>query len=178
MKRVYRDKPFFVRLTIPGHALPEKGLQRQNGVGPLVSSEEQRPLLVPRFNRLLIGCQPLVWFLYRFTQSLVRASGETFRRRVFDALEDTSDASLLSELFCRRPALPSPTSLPRRSPRTDPPVVCPGFELERFVQDSCARCLGGYEGHMSPRRTDSSTTTGLMATFDRIFGRVRFKPSV
>ena len=36
---------------IPGHALHEKGLQRQKGVGPLVSSQEQRALLVPRFNR-------------------------------------------------------------------------------------------------------------------------------
>ena len=36
---------------ILGHALHEKGLQRQKGVGPLVSSQEQRALLVPRFNR-------------------------------------------------------------------------------------------------------------------------------
>ena len=37
---------------IPGHALYEKGLQRQKGVGPLVSSQEQRALLVSRLNRL------------------------------------------------------------------------------------------------------------------------------
>ena len=36
---------------IPGHALHEKGLQRQKSVGPLVSSQEQRALLVPRLNR-------------------------------------------------------------------------------------------------------------------------------
>ena len=34
----------------PGHALREKGLQRQKGVGPLVSSKEQRALLVPLVN--------------------------------------------------------------------------------------------------------------------------------
>ena len=35
---------------IPGHALHEKGLQRQ-GDGPLVSSQEERALLVPLINR-------------------------------------------------------------------------------------------------------------------------------
>ena len=33
---------------VPGHALHEKGLQRQKGVGLLVSSQEQRALFVPR----------------------------------------------------------------------------------------------------------------------------------
>ena len=42
MKKVYK---------VPGHALHEKGLQRQKGVGPLVSSQEQRALLVPVINR-------------------------------------------------------------------------------------------------------------------------------
>ena len=36
---------------IPGHALHEKGLQRQKGVVPLVGSLEQRALLVPVINR-------------------------------------------------------------------------------------------------------------------------------
>ena len=36
---------------IPGHALHEKGLQRQIGVGPLVGSQEERALLVPLKNR-------------------------------------------------------------------------------------------------------------------------------
>ena len=35
----------------PGHALHEKGLQRQKGVVPLVGSQEQRALLVPPINR-------------------------------------------------------------------------------------------------------------------------------
>ena len=35
----------------PGHALHEKGLQRQIGGGTLVSSHEQRALFVPRLNR-------------------------------------------------------------------------------------------------------------------------------
>ena len=41
--------PWCVR--VPGHALHEKGLQRQKGVGPLVSSQEERALLVPVINR-------------------------------------------------------------------------------------------------------------------------------
>ena len=36
---------------IPGHALHEKGLQRQIGVGTLVSSQERRALAVPLINR-------------------------------------------------------------------------------------------------------------------------------
>ena len=37
---------------IPGHALHEKGLQRQIGVVTLVSSQERRALAVPLVNRL------------------------------------------------------------------------------------------------------------------------------
>ena len=37
--------------TFPGHALHEKGLQRQIGVGTLVSSQERRALAVPLINR-------------------------------------------------------------------------------------------------------------------------------
>ena len=114
---------------VPGYALREKGLQRQKGAGPLVSSQEHRALLVPRINRLSTGCQPLVWFPHRGLNgiSFVRASGETFRRRVFDALGDTRDACLLGQLLCLCPAQPSPTPLPLRAPRPDPPMVCPGF---------------------------------------------------
>ena len=63
----------------------------------------------------------------------VRSSGENFRRRVFDASEGTGDACLLGEMFCRRPVLPCPAPPPRRAPRLDPPVVCPGFGLGRYT---------------------------------------------
>ena len=39
------------RNYIPGHALHEKGLQKQKGVVPLVGSQEQRAPLVPLINR-------------------------------------------------------------------------------------------------------------------------------
>ena len=65
--------------------------------------------------------------------SLVRASGETFRRRVFDALEGTREACPLGEQFCWHPVLPDPAPPPRRAPRPDPPVVCPGFGFDKFA---------------------------------------------
>ena len=52
---------------IPGHAVHEKGLQRQIGVGTLVSSQKERALLVPVINRLSTAGQPRVLFLHRLT---------------------------------------------------------------------------------------------------------------
>ena len=47
------------RTKIPGCALHEKGLHRQKSVGPLVSSQEQRALLVPAIHRGSTGrCVP------------------------------------------------------------------------------------------------------------------------
>ena len=48
--RVQRAKPL-KWIKIPGHVLHEKGSQRQKGAGLLVSSQEQRALLVPLINR-------------------------------------------------------------------------------------------------------------------------------
>ena len=41
----------FVSPWVPGHALHEKGLQRQIGVGTLVNSQQRRALAVPVINR-------------------------------------------------------------------------------------------------------------------------------
>ena len=41
----------YIYIYIPGHALHEKGLQRQKGASPLVSSQERRALAVPLINR-------------------------------------------------------------------------------------------------------------------------------
>ena len=54
-------------LIIPGHALHEKGLLRQENVGPLVSSQGKRALAVPVINRLSTAGQPLILFLRRLT---------------------------------------------------------------------------------------------------------------
>ena len=44
----------------PGHALHEKGLQRQIGVGTLVNSQQRRALAVPVTNRWSTAGHPLV----------------------------------------------------------------------------------------------------------------------
>ena len=38
-------------IVIPGHALHEKGLQSQLGVGTMISNEERRAAVVPQINR-------------------------------------------------------------------------------------------------------------------------------
>ena len=200
------DKPLFNRLStgrcvlpsIPGHALHGKGLQRQIGVGTLVSIQERRALLVPLINRwstarfvppsvyigfpsfvplgpegnssivwrvsgaffsgravLSVSCAarprpappsrrdpprttdlPVVCQVLDSTDlhrlSLVRASGEAFRTRVFDALEGTRDGCVLREQTRRRPILPGPPrpAAPACAARPDPPVVCPGFGFD------------------------------------------------
>ena len=81
--------------------------------------------LEPVVNRRF--CSPIG--LHRI--SLVRASGETFRRRFFDALEGARKDCPLGEQFCWHPVLPDPAPPPRRAPRREPPVVCLGFGLDR-----------------------------------------------
>ena len=44
----------------PEHALHEKGLQGQIGVGPLFSSQEERPFLALLINRGLIANKPQI----------------------------------------------------------------------------------------------------------------------
>ena len=55
------------RIEIPGHAMHEKGLQRQIAVGTLFNSQQRRALAVPRLNRWSTAGQPLVLFRHRFT---------------------------------------------------------------------------------------------------------------
>ena len=50
-----------------GHALLEKGLQRQMGDGTLVRSQERRTSVVPWTNQLPTGHQSRVVFRHRFT---------------------------------------------------------------------------------------------------------------
>ena len=99
----------------------EKGLQRQKSVGPLVSSQEERALPVPVINRGSTADFVPAFGLHRI--SLVRASGEAFRRRVFDALEGTRDSCLLGDQFCWHPVLPDPA--PPSAGRPDP--NCPWY---------------------------------------------------
>ena len=101
------------------------GLQRQKGDGPLVSSQEQKTLLVPVINRLSTAYQPLVnrsWCssIGLITISIVRAFGKTSRKR-FCISDAWGGTSLLGEMFCRRSVLPGATPPPRRiAVRLDP----------------------------------------------------------
>ena len=54
------------RRRIPGHALHEKGLQRQISVRTLDSNHERRAVVVPEINRGYTAGQPRVLFLHRF----------------------------------------------------------------------------------------------------------------
>ena len=78
--------------------------------------------------------------------SLVRASGETFKRRVFDALESAGKDCSLGEQFCWQTVLPDPTPPPRRAPRRDPPVVCPGFGFDKYLCDVAFRHIRLHYG--------------------------------
>ena len=118
MKRVYKDR---------------------KGVGPLASSQEQGALLVLLIN----GDEPRVKrgfcsFIGLNRISLVCASG-MFKRRVFDALESTSEACLVDGHFCLHPVLPDPAPPLRHAPRPDRPVVCPGFGLDKFPDMPCMK---------------------------------------
>ena len=81
-----------MQYCIPGHALHEKGLQRQIAVGTLVNSQQRRALAVPQLNRWSTVGQPLVnrtfcssTVLHRI--SFVRACEEMFRTVVYGTLE-------------------------------------------------------------------------------------------
>ena len=128
---------------IPGHALHEKGLQRQISVGYIGLQPGMksgcRPADKPLINRGLCSSNGL------HRNSLVRASEEIpghpwdekglqmFRTVVFDALEGTRDGCVLREQTCRRPILPGPPrpDAPLCAARPDPPVVCPDFGFDR-----------------------------------------------
>ena len=131
---------------IPGHALHEKGLQRQKGGGPLVGSQEQRALLVPLLNRLSTArCAPEFGLL---GISPVRASGGTFIRRFFDALGCMRDACLLGDLFRRRPVLPGPGPPLRHgmSEFLDSTINVPGYTShEKGLQRQHRRRYSGQQ---------------------------------
>ena len=116
---------------IPGHALREKGLQRQKSVESTGqqpgTKSASRPADKPVTHRLSTGGFVPAFGLHRV--SLVRASGRTFRRRVLDSLEGARNACLLGELFCRRQSCPTP---PRRpAVRSDPTRGMLGFWIRQ-----------------------------------------------
>ena len=100
-----------------------KRVYRDKGIGPLISSQERRAAVVPLTNRLSNADFSSIG-LHRI--SLVRASEETFRTCVPNALDGTRDSCFLGGPIRRRPVLPG--SVPPRRPavgRPDP--TCSGM---------------------------------------------------
>ena len=134
---------FWTRQVIPGHALHEKGLQRQIADGTLVSSKERRALLVPRINRGQTADEPRFkwWSTAGFVPPLIyigfplfvlaKSRSEqlfTVPWRAIGTVGSRADRNV-GTLFC--PA--SPRLAVRCAPcRPDPPVVCPGFGFDRL----------------------------------------------
>ena len=126
-----------VAACIPGHALHEMGLKKQQGDSPLVSSQERRAAVVPRIHPFSNAGPTRAWFPHRFTLDFacsrfwrdvqdmcVRCHGG-YEGRLSPGRTDRSAS---------RPARPCPAPPRRARPRPDPPVVCPGFGFDRYTQ--------------------------------------------
>ena len=77
--------------------------------------------------------------------SLVRASGETLKRRFCDPLEGTRDLCFLAEQVYWHPTLPDPARPFRRAPRPDPPMVCQGFGFDRLEREIASTMLANLQ---------------------------------
>ena len=95
-------------LPIPRHALHEKGLQKQIGVGPSASSSEQRAFFVPRINRGSMVVNRFLSSIGLHRLSFARASEGSSRRVVYDSLESKKDHFFLAN----RPASAPPRLIP------------------------------------------------------------------
>ena len=116
-------------ILFPGHALHEKGLQRQIGVGTLVSSQERRALAVPLINRGSTAdfVPPSVYIGLRLFVLPKRHPGQCLR---FAGGQETGLSPGRIGPTASSPTQPRPPSPPRRAPpRPDPTVVCLGFRL-------------------------------------------------
>ena len=103
------------RICLARKGFTETKMRRSNGQQPERKSTS-RPGDKPRINRGSTADFVPAFGLHRM--SVVRASGEAFRRRVFDALEGTKDSCLPGDQFCWHPVLPDPA--PPSAGRPDP----------------------------------------------------------
>ena len=117
--RLDPTRPWYVRV-FPGHTLHEKGLQRQEGVGPLVSSQEQRALLVPRLNRGLTAgfVPPSVYIRFRLFVLLgKRRDVSSMLWRVRGKLVSWADSSVGIQSCPTPPRHPAVLTTPVKRPR-------------------------------------------------------------
>ena len=129
-----------------------KGLQNQKGVGPLVSSQKRRARFVSRINRSsnAVFVPPSVYIRTRLFEL---PNTYTFRTGVFDALGVSESVVLWADrsvrvTFCQVPPHPA-ASLRCAPPRFDPPVVSPGYGLDRF-EDAPEGFQGGFKPNPKP----------------------------
>ena len=123
---LHREKYIFPDMPCMSRVYKDKA-----NVGALVSSQERGALAVPRINPgSTAGFVPLsVYIGFRLFVLLKRYSEQLssvprgLEVQLFLGRTDPSASRL---------ARPRPAPLPRRAPpRPDPPVVCPGFGLDR-----------------------------------------------
>ena len=159
---------------VPGHALYEKGLQRQIGVGTLVSSQERRGLAVPSTNRGSTAGQPLVnrgfsssVGLHRI--SFVRASEET--SRTVSSIRWRARGRVVSwpDRPDGVPSYPAPTPLaaPPCAAPTRPARSVSGFWIRQVYQirrSSCAQC-NSAPGKIGGQRLGLSLGQKIVSTF-------------
>ena len=139
------------------------------GVGTLVSSQEERALLVPVINRLSTGrcVPPSVYIGFRLFVLPKRRPGHCLR---FAGGQEGGLSPGRIDPTASRPTQPRTPSPPRRASRPDPPVVCPDFGFDKFkyeldfscfrrdVQDSVFDPLEGKRVGLSPGRIDPTAS--------------------
>ena len=80
-------------------------------------------------------------------------------QRFCNSLKGKREAWFLGDQFRWHPVLPDPAR-PRRAPRHDPPVVCPGFGLDKFPD-----ILGIKMFAKTIRRRGTSLHPGMKSAF-------------
>ena len=122
-------------ISFPGHALHEKDLQRQKGDSPLVSSQEQRELLVPVIKPLInrsstARCVPPTFYIgFRFFVLLERHKETCLRCHGGCGGRLSPGQTILS---ASRPARPRP-AVPMCAP-TRPARGMSGFWIRQIAK--------------------------------------------
>ena len=137
-------------MSVPGHALREKGLQRQIGVSGLLGSQERRAAVVLQINRWSTAgfVPPSVYIRFRLFALPKNRSGQL--SSMFRVVRGTVVS------WANRPVgVPSCPALfapsPRRAlPFLTPPVVCPSFGFDKFQWKRIRKVVTLGDGPLKP----------------------------
>ena len=118
----------------PGHALHEKGLQRQIGDGTLVSSQERRAAVVPRINRVSTAdfVPPSVYIGFALF-ALPKKSFKTLSSMPWRARGSVVSWANRPVGVPSYPAPPRPAAPPCAAPPR-PLMACPGFGIDKYFR--------------------------------------------